>query len=332
MAETNTDALPHGVHGQRRRGAALRRDDRHQRAAIARRRFASRSIRRAVPVGPAPWRATSSRCARAKAACCSASGTPKPRSISRGSPGSLPAGVICEILNDDGTTARRPELELFAQQHGLTFITVAQLVAHRLKNERLVHRVAEARLPTDHGSVADHRLPERRRRARARRARVRRHRRRRGRARAHALQVPHRRRLPLAALRLRLAARQGDGDDRRRRARRDRVPRSGRAAASACSTSSRRTSCRTAAPTRSRRTSSSASSPTCATTASARRSCSTSASSPSGRSRTTRARWSASRATACGSASACRSSQPAHDENADYLRTKRDKLGHLLAS
>src|SRR5262245_51969665 len=63
-----------------------------------------------------------------------------------------PAGVICEILNEDGTTAKRPQLETFAAEHGLTFITVAQLVAHRLRYERLVHRVAEARLPTDHGN------------------------------------------------------------------------------------------------------------------------------------------------------------------------------------
>ena len=61
------------------------------------------------------------------------------------------AGVICEILNKDGTTARRPQLELFAREHGLTFITIAQLVAYRLKTERLVHRVAEARLPTAFG-------------------------------------------------------------------------------------------------------------------------------------------------------------------------------------
>jgi 3,4-dihydroxy 2-butanone 4-phosphate synthase/GTP cyclohydrolase II len=61
------------------------------------------------------------------------------------------AGVICEILNDDGTTAKRPQLDAFAQKHGLTFITVAQLVAYRLLNERLVHRVAEARLPTEFG-------------------------------------------------------------------------------------------------------------------------------------------------------------------------------------
>ena len=65
--------------------------------------------------------------------------------------GLIPAGVICEILNADGSMARRPELEVIARQHGLAFITVAQLVAHRLKHERLVHRVAEARLPTAFG-------------------------------------------------------------------------------------------------------------------------------------------------------------------------------------
>jgi 3,4-dihydroxy 2-butanone 4-phosphate synthase / GTP cyclohydrolase II len=66
--------------------------------------------------------------------------------------GLLPAGVVCEILNEDGTTARRPQLEVFAQEHDITFVTVAQLVAYRLKSERLVHREAEARLPTDHGT------------------------------------------------------------------------------------------------------------------------------------------------------------------------------------
>jgi len=61
----------------------------------------------------------------------------------------LPAGgVICEILNDDGTMARRPQLEEFALRHDLKFITVAQIVAHRLQRERLVHRAAEARIPT----------------------------------------------------------------------------------------------------------------------------------------------------------------------------------------
>ena len=65
--------------------------------------------------------------------------------------GLQPAGVICEILNEQGATAKRPQLEVFAKEHGLTFVTVAQLVAYRLLHERLVHRVAEARLPTEFG-------------------------------------------------------------------------------------------------------------------------------------------------------------------------------------
>jgi len=65
--------------------------------------------------------------------------------------GLYPAGVICEILNQDGSPARRPQLEDFARQHSLTFVTIAQLVAHRLTNEQLVHRAAEARLPTEFG-------------------------------------------------------------------------------------------------------------------------------------------------------------------------------------
>jgi 3,4-dihydroxy 2-butanone 4-phosphate synthase/GTP cyclohydrolase II len=66
--------------------------------------------------------------------------------------GLVPAGVVCEILNEDGSAARRPQLERFAEEHGIVFVTVAQLVAYRLKSERLVHRVAEARLPTEHGT------------------------------------------------------------------------------------------------------------------------------------------------------------------------------------
>jgi len=62
-----------------------------------------------------------------------------------------PAGVICEILTDEGTMARRPELESFAKRHDLRFITVAQLVSYRLQKERLVRRIAEARLPTAFG-------------------------------------------------------------------------------------------------------------------------------------------------------------------------------------
>jgi 3,4-dihydroxy 2-butanone 4-phosphate synthase / GTP cyclohydrolase II len=61
------------------------------------------------------------------------------------------AGVICEIMNADGTMARRPELERFAREHGLRMITVADLVAHRIARERLVRRAAEAVIPTTHG-------------------------------------------------------------------------------------------------------------------------------------------------------------------------------------
>jgi 3,4-dihydroxy 2-butanone 4-phosphate synthase/GTP cyclohydrolase II len=62
-----------------------------------------------------------------------------------------PAGVICEILTEDGSSARRPDLEHFAKEHALTFVTVAQLVAYRLQHERLVHREADVRLPTEFG-------------------------------------------------------------------------------------------------------------------------------------------------------------------------------------
>jgi len=57
--------------------------------------------------------------------------------------GLYPAGVICEILNPDGSMARQDDLERFAAQHELTFITVAELVAYRLAHERLVHPVAQ---------------------------------------------------------------------------------------------------------------------------------------------------------------------------------------------
>ena len=65
--------------------------------------------------------------------------------------GLQPAGVICEILTAEGASARRPDLEAFAKEHGLTFVTVAQLVAYRLQHERLVHREADVRLPTEYG-------------------------------------------------------------------------------------------------------------------------------------------------------------------------------------
>lgn len=65
--------------------------------------------------------------------------------------GFQPAGVICEIMNPDGTMALRDDLATFAQKHKLPFITVAQLVKYRLGHERFVKRVSEAKLPTHFG-------------------------------------------------------------------------------------------------------------------------------------------------------------------------------------
>lgn len=62
--------------------------------------------------------------------------------------GLYPAGVLCEIMNDDGTMARRPDLERFAARHGLKLLTVAQIIEYRRRHERLVERRVETRLPT----------------------------------------------------------------------------------------------------------------------------------------------------------------------------------------
>jgi 3,4-dihydroxy 2-butanone 4-phosphate synthase/GTP cyclohydrolase II len=65
--------------------------------------------------------------------------------------GLAPSGVICEIMKDDGTMARMPDLKEFAKVHGLKIATIADLVAYRLKKDTLVHRAAEANLPTSFG-------------------------------------------------------------------------------------------------------------------------------------------------------------------------------------
>jgi 3,4-dihydroxy 2-butanone 4-phosphate synthase / GTP cyclohydrolase II len=65
-----------------------------------------------------------------------------------------PAGVICEIMNDDGTMARVPDLTPFCERHGLKMITVADLVAYRRRHEKLVERVVSTRLPTAFGEFA----------------------------------------------------------------------------------------------------------------------------------------------------------------------------------
>lgn len=66
--------------------------------------------------------------------------------------GLKPAGVICEIMNDDGTMSRMPDLEKFAKEHNLLIVSVADLISYRLQKETLVQRVAEAELPSEFGS------------------------------------------------------------------------------------------------------------------------------------------------------------------------------------
>jgi 3,4-dihydroxy 2-butanone 4-phosphate synthase/GTP cyclohydrolase II len=65
--------------------------------------------------------------------------------------GLVSAGVICEIMNDDGSMARVPDLVKFCETHGLKMLTVADLIRYRLQNERYIHRVAEGLMPTEHG-------------------------------------------------------------------------------------------------------------------------------------------------------------------------------------
>ena len=66
--------------------------------------------------------------------------------------GLYPAGVICEIMNRDGTMARVPELAKFARRHRLLMVTIADLIKYRMRTERLVRRIAAADLPTEHGT------------------------------------------------------------------------------------------------------------------------------------------------------------------------------------
>jgi 3,4-dihydroxy 2-butanone 4-phosphate synthase/GTP cyclohydrolase II len=65
--------------------------------------------------------------------------------------GLMPAAVICEIMNPDGTMARRPQLEAISAEHGIAIVSVADIISYRFTHEKLVERVAEASLPTQHG-------------------------------------------------------------------------------------------------------------------------------------------------------------------------------------
>jgi 3,4-dihydroxy 2-butanone 4-phosphate synthase/GTP cyclohydrolase II len=65
--------------------------------------------------------------------------------------GLTPAGVICEVMNDDGTMARVPDLTTYCQEHGLKMVTVADLIAYRRRHDKLIERVVSAHMPTDFG-------------------------------------------------------------------------------------------------------------------------------------------------------------------------------------
>ncbi len=67
--------------------------------------------------------------------------------------GLKPAAVICEVMNEDGTMARMPDLQRFAQKHGLKIVTIADLIKYRLTKESLVRRIATAHLPTKYGGI-----------------------------------------------------------------------------------------------------------------------------------------------------------------------------------
>ncbi len=70
--------------------------------------------------------------------------------------GLFPAGVICEVMNEDGTMARAPQLERFCSEHGIRMITIRDLIQHRMRTERLVRKIAEANLPTSYGGFRIH--------------------------------------------------------------------------------------------------------------------------------------------------------------------------------
>jgi len=67
--------------------------------------------------------------------------------------GLKPAGVICEVMKDDGTMARMPDLQIFAEEHGLKIVTIADLIKYRLNKESLVRRIVTATIPTKYGGV-----------------------------------------------------------------------------------------------------------------------------------------------------------------------------------
>src|SRR5881394_3383824 len=94
-------------------------------------------------------------CARRTEVSCDAPGTPRPPSIWQ-EWRLQPAGVLCEILHDDGTMARLPELMEFRKKHGLRICTIQSLIAHRRVREKLVEPEQIVKMPTDYGDFDLH--------------------------------------------------------------------------------------------------------------------------------------------------------------------------------
>ncbi len=127
--------------------------------------------------------------------------------------GRYPAAVLAEVINDDGTVARLGDIELFAKQHDILIGTIADLIAHRRRHERLVERVAEGKLPTPSGDfrAVGYRSFDGREHLALVMGDVGWE----GRCPGEGpLRVPHRRRVHQPALRLRFSARVGHGDHR----------------------------------------------------------------------------------------------------------------------
>ena len=175
----------------------------HDRAAHDPGRDRSRLGRGATSSSPA----TCSRCGPKRAACWSATGHTEASVDLARLAGLIPAGVICEVMNDDGTMARVPDLIPYCEKHGLKMVTVADLIAYRRRTEKLVERVRRHRAADRLRRVHRGRLPLAGRRQTPRGDGQGRGRRGGGRAGPRPQRVPHRRRLPQHALRLRRTAR-----------------------------------------------------------------------------------------------------------------------------
>ena len=96
-------------------------------------------------------RAISSRSGQSPVECSSGLARPKGSVDLARMAGFSPAGVICEIMNDDGTMSRVPELMEFAKQHNLKIVTIKDLIKYRTRTEHFVHRVSTTKLPTEYG-------------------------------------------------------------------------------------------------------------------------------------------------------------------------------------